>query len=110
MSKVILLLGLALVLLGFLMSTNMNMYNDAYDLNARIEELRQDLERLRYSFGVLRQENEDLRAENDELRLELKDREGAKVGSQITATHACSPVLWQALLPASIPLADIFPF
>ncbi len=67
MGRVILIFGLALVVLGFLISTTMNMHSEMKGLKAENQLLTQEIAQLRSSFDASVQEREALRKENKDL-------------------------------------------
>jgi cell division protein FtsB len=71
MSKAIFVLMLALVTLGFLASTTMNLYGDMEQLRAENQKLALELNQLRSSYDALAQENGALKTQKDDLLNQL---------------------------------------
>ena len=64
-------LMLALVLLGFLASTTMNMYGDLQQLKDENQKLSQELTQLRSNYGAVEQERNAMQAENADVHRQL---------------------------------------
>jgi len=72
MSKAFFVLMLALVLLGFLMSTTMNMSGEIQQLKTDNQKLAFELNQLRSSYEALAQENGALKTQNADLNSKLE--------------------------------------
>ncbi len=71
MSKALFLLVIALVLLGFLMSTTMNMYDDLQQVRADNRRLAADLAQLQANYEAAIQERDALKAANSDYGSKL---------------------------------------
>ncbi len=67
MSRTIMMLAFALVLLGFLASTTLNMYYDIETLRTENQKLSEALSRLSAEHKVITEERDMLRGQNEEL-------------------------------------------
>jgi regulator of replication initiation timing len=71
MSKALSMFILTLVLLGFLISTTVNMFGDMQQLTTENQKLSSEVTQLHANYETLVQERDTLKAENTELRTKL---------------------------------------
>lgn len=71
MSKALSILMLALVFLGFLISTTMNMYNDMEQMRAENQKLARELTQIQSAYEILVKEKDALVSENAGLNLRI---------------------------------------
>lgn len=71
MSKIFFLSMFALVLLGFLISTTINMYNDMIQIQTEYSETATELSQLRSSYEATVEERDALREENNALKTQV---------------------------------------